>query len=127
MMFIKKLKMKVKITISVRWITEKLKEGETVTKARLVARGFEEDSLTMKKDSPTCSREAVRLTISLAASNQWTVNVLDVRSAYLQGDKIDRELFLWPPPEYNNGKLWKLNKTVYGLVCVMLLEHGITE
>ena len=104
------------VTVSVRWIiTEKLKEGETVTKARLVARGFEEDSLTMKKDSPTCSREAVRLTISLAASNQWTVNVLDVRSAYLQGDKIDRELFLWPPPEYNNGKLWKLNKTVYGL------------
>ena len=40
------------VTVSVRWIiTEKLKEGETVTKARLVARGFEEDSLTMKKDN----------------------------------------------------------------------------
>ena len=72
-------------------------------------------TLTMKKDSPTCSREAVRLTISLAASNQWTVDVLDVRSAYLQGDKIDRELFLQPPPFYNNGKLGKLNITVYGL------------
>ena len=32
-------------TVSVRWIiTEKLKGGETVTKAGLVARGFEEDS-----------------------------------------------------------------------------------
>merc|ERR1712142_1273411 len=28
---------------------------------------------------------------------------------------IFREKFLKPPPEFNNGSLWKLKKTVYGL------------
>ena len=44
---------------SVRWvITKKIKNGESVTKARLVAHGFEECSLDeIKKDSPTCSKE----------------------------------------------------------------------
>ena len=31
-------------------ITEKIKNGQPVTKARLVARGFEEDSVNLKKD-----------------------------------------------------------------------------
>ena len=36
--------------ISVRWvITEKLKDGRIIIKARLVVRGFEEDSSNLKK------------------------------------------------------------------------------
>ena len=44
--------------ISVRWVvTEKFKRGVLVTKARLVARGFEEATTHLRKDSPTCSKE----------------------------------------------------------------------
>ena len=103
-------------TISVRWvITEKIKEGKPVVKARLVARGFEEHDQDMRKDSPTCSREAVRLTLALSAAHGWDCHTIDVKAAYLQGDPIEREVFLRPPPEFDNGKLWKLHKTVYGL------------
>ena len=33
----------------------------------------------------------------------------------MQGYPIEREVYLKPPPEFDNGKLWKLRKTVYGL------------
>ena len=103
-------------TISVRWVvTEKVKQGETIVKARLVARGFEENSDYLRKDSPTCSKEAVRLAISIASSKGWECHTIDVKSAYLQGNPIGREVFLKPPPEYECGTLWKLKKTVYGL------------
>ena len=103
-------------TISVRWVvTEKIKENKTVTKARLVARGFEEESSNLRKDSPTCSKEAIRIVLALSSAKGWECNSMDIKSAYLQGDKIDRDIFLIPPPEYNDGQLWKLHKTVYGL------------
>ena len=102
--------------ISVRWvITEKIKEGKTITKARLVARGFEENTDNLRKDSPTCSKEGLRLVLALAATKGWECHSLDVKAAYLQGNIIERDIYLRPPPEYNNGQLWKLNKTVYGL------------
>ena len=40
---------------------------------------------------------------------------MDISAAYLQGDTITRKVYLKPPPEFDNGKLWRLNKTVYGL------------
>ena len=102
--------------ISTRWVvTEKLRDGEPVLKARLVARGFEENTEELTKYSPTCSKEAVRLAISIASSEGWECHTIDVKSAYLQGNPIDRDVYLKPPPEFNCGTLWKLNKTVYGL------------
>ena len=103
-------------SISTRWIiTEKIKNEQSVIKARLVARGYEEDTEMLQTDSPTCSREAIRMLIATASSNNWCCHTVDVKSAYLQGDPIQRLLFLRPPPEFNIGKLWKLKKTVYGL------------
>ena len=69
-------------SMSVRWvITEKMKNNEIITKARLVARGFEEDTVRIQKDSPTCSKESVRLALSIAASKQWPVNSVDIKAA----------------------------------------------
>ena len=102
--------------LSVRWvITQKVKDGLIVTKARLVVRGFEEDTSGLLKDAPTCSREAIRILIAIASSKQWVCHTVDVKSAYLQGDKIQRNIYLRPPKEYDNGQVWKLKKTVYGL------------
>ena len=103
-------------SLSVRWVvTEKVKGGQTVVKARLVARGFEEDTGGLRKDSPTCSKEAIRLALTLTSAMGWTCHSLDVKAAYLQGNEISREVYLRPPPEFADGRLWKLRKTVYGL------------
>ena len=69
----------------------------------------------IRKDSPTCSKEGVRILLSIAASENWMCHSEDVKAAYLQGKKIEREVLLKPPPDIYQGKLWKLNKTVYGL------------
>ncbi len=103
--------------VSVRWvITKKLKDGNSITKARLVARGFEEANLErIRKDSPTCTKDHLRLMLTIISTHDWQVNSLDVKSAFLQGDVIGRDVFLKPPAECKFDGLWKLKKTVYGL------------
>ena len=102
--------------LSVRWvITEKMVNKQPSVKACLVARGVEEDTMEFRKDSPTCSKEAVHLALAIAATNNWDCHTMDVKAAYLQRDLIERVVHLRPPPEFSCGKLWKLKKTVYGL------------
>ena len=103
--------------MSSRWvITPKLMDNVLSTKARLVARGFEEDSNNLRTDSPTCMRESLKLTLCIAISNGWAINSIDIKAAFLQGLPISREVFLRPPKEANAaGKLWLLKKAVYGL------------
>ena len=102
--------------ISTRWIvTEKVKEGEQVCKARLVARGFEEEIAEWEKDAPTCNAETLKFCLSVMKMKKWNCYTLDVKTAYLQGDEIRREVYLRPPSEGGWNGLWKLKKTVYGL------------
>ena len=101
--------------ISTRWVcTERLKAGQIEAKARLCARGCE-DPDDVATDSPTCERDNVRILLSIAASSGWDINTIDFKSAYLQGEDLDREIFLIPPKEANTNKLWQLNKCVYGI------------
>ena len=103
-------------TVSVRWIiSEKIVEGIPKIKARLVARGYEEDSSDIKTDSPTCCKEALRLALAVMVSKGWKCHTIDIKAAFLQGNKIERDVYLRPPVEFYNGTLWKLKKTVYGL------------
>ena len=106
-------------TISSRWvITEKLKDENKgmEIKARLVARGFEENTTNLRKDSPTCSREGLRM-INLSASTFfWELETLDFTSAFLQGEAINRNIFLRPPKDVcNQNEVWCLQKCLYGL------------
>ena len=102
-------------TVSTRWvISEKIVNGQVTTKARLCARGFEEVQ-DFRKDSPTCSKETIRVVLALASSHGWSVNSLDVSRAFLQGDHFDRTVYVKPPKEAKTDKLWKLLKCVYGL------------
>ena len=58
-----------------------------VVKARLVARGFEKDSSDLHTDSPTCTKQSMRLVFLTAASNKWEIKSLDIKAAFLQGMK----------------------------------------
>ena len=100
--------------ISTRWVLTE-KDDKTV-KARLVARGFEED-FSARKDSPTIERSAMKLFLGLAASFEWTITSTDIKSAFLQGMPLDREVFINPPPEADikHGVVWKLKHCLYGL------------
>ena len=101
--------------ISVRWVvTPKVVDGIPTVKARLVAKGYQELQ-NFRKDSPTCSRESIRLALSVIASKKWKLQGIDIRRAFLQGSAIDRVVYLKPPPEANTDMLWLLRKCVYGL------------
>ena len=53
---------------------------------------------------------------AIAASKEWPLEVIDIKSAFLQGDQLDRELYLEPSSEENKPNvIWGLNRAVYGL------------
>jgi len=55
--------------------------------------------------------------MTLCASNKWELKTTDIKSADLQGHKLDRDVYLTPPKESGlpEGKLWKLRRCLYGL------------
>nr|CAB3262901.1 uncharacterized protein LOC100184952 [Phallusia mammillata] len=124
--------------ISVRWVcTTKEHEQGVKAKARLVARGFEEtDRDTLDRESPTCSKDGLRVLLSIAKQQKWELKSIDIKTAFLQGETLDRNIYVKPPREANCSKdvIWKLEKCVYGLVDAskswyrrvkqFMLDHG---
>ena len=102
--------------ISCRWVcTDKIKEGHIVSKARLVARGYEEDKSKLQTASPTSHKESLRIALCILISMSWKLCCLDVKCAFLQGEQLNRSVILRPPSIAKTDKLWELNKPVYGL------------
>ena len=104
--------------ITTRWVnTEKYINGEQTIKSRLVARGFQEENDNLLTDSPTCTKEGLRLSMIVIASKKWTCCAIDIKSAFLQGRSIEREVYVKPPKEAGVplNKIWKLKKNVYGI------------
>ena len=126
--------------ITTRWIYSTREVGGTkVFKARLVAKGFQDkESHLIRSDSPTCGKESLRIMLAILSSKSWSCNSMDIKTAFLQGRSIERQVFVRPPPEANvsEGFIWQLNKCVYGLndasrtwyltVKEALLELGAT-
>ena len=54
-------------------------------KTRLIERGFEEGNSKVLKDSPACTIKIMILISQLPASNRWTDQVIDIKSAFHQG------------------------------------------
>ena len=69
----------------------------------------------MRKDSPTCCKENFRILLAIIAVKHWKIYTLDVKSAFLQGNAINRDVFIKPPREATTENIWKLLITVYGL------------
>ena len=107
--------------IQCRWIcTTKDTTNGKVAKARLVAKGFQDtEANTTRSDSPTCAKESLRLVLMLIAAHNWELNSMDIKTAFLQGKKFDREVFVVPPAEakVEKGMIWKLNKCLWTDRC----------
>ena len=98
--------------ITTTWVlTEKGKE----IRARLTVRGFQEEG-SFPTDSPTVQKHTIKILLSIAATEGWDIKTTDISSAFLQGDKMDRLVFVKPPKESQlKNKLWLLEKCLYGL------------
>ena len=98
--------------ITTTWV---LTEKQDQIRARLTARGYEEVG-DFPKDSPTMQKASLRIVLALATASNWQVETTDIKSAFLQGSPLDREVLVRPPKEANlKGYLWKLKKCLYGL------------
>ena len=87
-------------------------------KARLVAREFKEDSLSKsEKESPICYKDTFRSILSLVIQNEWDLQTIVIKTAFLQEESINRNVYIIPPSETNckEGHVWKLSRCVYGL------------
>ena len=106
-------------TIQSKWVlTEKqAHDGQKKKiKGRLVAKGFQEE-FKPQSDSTTILRDSLKTVLTVAANEGHHIASLDITGAFLQGEKLDREVFVKPPPEVKEkpGFIWKLNKCLYGL------------
>ena len=96
-------------------VTEKVTDGNKIVKARLVIQGFQEEQIT-RADSPTCSKDNMRLLLAVSLARGWVIHSLDVKAAFLQGREIERDVYIKTPKEANSNKpIWRLRKVVYGL------------
>ena len=69
--------------------------GQRALSTRLVVRGFEEKDFEIPRDSPTVGKGAMRLFISIAARENWTVKTTDIKSAFLQGKELEGDIYIY--------------------------------
>jgi len=91
-----------------------------LAKSRLVAKGFQENVNGEPVDSPTATKEGVRLVTIIAAHNLWDIGSIDIATAFLQANKrtaSESQIFIQPPHEAGlpSDIVWLLLKSLYGL------------
>ena len=103
--------------ITTTWVITEKPSTELGVKARLVVRGFQEQNQSIEVESPTVFKNTLKVVLAIAANQQWQLTTIDIKAAFLQGNKIERNVYVIPPKEAHveKGYLWRLRKTVYGL------------
>ena len=62
-------------------------------------------TLKLQKDSPTGSKESLRLLIAVICQRQWTLHSMDTKSAFLQRIKLSSDtLRLWVKKHYGSSR-----------------------
>lgn len=93
------------------------RKSDGTPKARIVPWGHRDaDKDEVRGDAPSLNLDSMRIVISMAVEQGWTLRKMDVKSAYLQAKGFDRDVYVRPPREENDKTgLWKLLKPAYGL------------
>ena len=113
--------------IRARWVLTWKKSSDPddrskTPKARLVLIGWQDPDLgKIATDSPTLRKESKHLVLSICAANRWKVFGADIKTAFLSGDRSNREIYFRPPAELrewlqlSHDDLFRLEKAAYGL------------
>src|SRR3954471_7555900 len=87
-------------------------------KARLVARGFqqEHDRDYDETFAPVAHMTTVRTLLAVSSVRQWSISQLDVQNAFLNGE-LREEVYMQPPQGYYapDGMVCRLRRSLYGL------------
>ena len=90
--------------------------------AHLVAKGFSQEYRADYEDvfSPIARFKSVRIILALAAQNAWTLQALDVKTAFLYGN-LEEEIYMEQPEGFvkkgrDKKKVYRLLKALYGLL-----------
>ena len=102
--------------LNCRWVCSmKNTDDKQIPKTHLVVKGFEEQKSDILKDSSTCSKEGLCFVLTLIAHNGWEINSIDIKTAFLQDEETDRDLF-FIPKRSKYAQYLVLKKCSYGLV-----------
>ncbi|KAI3827321.1 hypothetical protein L1987_01394 [Smallanthus sonchifolius] len=109
--------------IGTRWVFRNKQDERGIVvknKARLVAQGYtQEEGIDYDEVfAPVARLEAIRIFLAYAASKNFMIYQMDVKSAFLYG-KISEEVYVKQPPGFvdpaHPNKVLKLDKALYGL------------
>jgi hypothetical protein len=104
--------------IKCRWVYDIKTDGRK--RGRLVAKGFSQiPGIDFEETfSPVARFETVRLLLALSALEDWEIEALDVKTAFLYGN-LDEELYMEQPEGFvvkgQERKVYRLKKALYGL------------
>lgn len=113
----------IKNIIDCRWVYKVKKKADGTLdryKARLVAKGFKQRYGIDYEDtfSPVVKAATIRVILSLAVSQGWSLRQLDVQNAFLHGI-LEEDVYMKQPPGYEDKlqphHICKLDKAIYGL------------
>ena len=108
-------------SVPIRWVSSSQEESNgknTSIKARMGIRGdLESNRDSVRSVSSSTGKETLDLTLLIASDEKFLVKGADIKSVYMQGQGLQRTIFVKPPPEANaDGKLWLLKRAAYGVL-----------
>lgn len=109
-------------SIRYKWIyTVKHKSDGTLDqyKARLVAIGYSQEYGIdyLQKFAPVAKMTTVRIILALATAQQWSINQMNVKNAFLHG-KLHKTIYMKPPLGLSlstPNEVCKLKRSLYSL------------
>jgi Reverse transcriptase (RNA-dependent DNA polymerase) len=61
-------------------------------------------------------QSSTRLVVSMSMTHGWELQSLDISKAYVQGENLQRDIYMVPPKElYLDNRMLKLVKPLYGI------------
>ena len=105
-----------------QWVfaTKPIQEKKPLYKVRLVAKGFTQTASVDYAETfaPVARLNSLRLLLSLAATYDWEIHQIDIKSAYLNGN-LEEEIYMEQPKGFEvpgqEEKVCRLRKAIYGL------------
>lgn len=108
--------------IPTKWVYKIKRDGSGNVerfKARLVVKGFYQIPGVDYSEvfAPVTKYASFRSLMAIAATKDFEMRHLDIKTAFLNGD-VEEEIYIEPPPGYNDagpGYAYRLRKALYGL------------